>query len=180
MKPAQAPLTPAAGLARRFDCSPERTRSLINCIFFLGRTAKLQNAEVAFLFFARQTSPLRRGSHGICGSSQVQRPPRPVRSRIRANNRIAMSLRRCALGLHRCRALRPQHALARPHTTDTTAASARLRAVFLNGERLDYDGEHLHCIGWPVSPASRRSAPTHRLPRFPQDVSTTRRWRTTM
>ena len=69
-----------------------------------------------------------------------------------------MSLRRCALGLHRCRALRPQHALARPHTTATTAASTRLRAVFLNGERLDYDGEHLHCIDWPASPASPLSS----------------------
>ena len=140
--------TPAAGPARRFDCSPESTRScLIKCIFLGEPPANpLRSLAGAVPFFARQTSPLRRGSHGICGSSQVQRPRRPVRSRIRANNRIAMSLRRCALGLHRCRALRPQHALARPHTTDTTAASTRLRAVFLNGERLDYDGEHLHCI----------------------------------
>ena len=58
---------------------------------------------------------------------------------------LAMSLRRCALGLHwRCHAVRPQHATTRRLTA--AAPSRRLRAVFLNAERLDYDGDHHHRI----------------------------------
>ena len=47
-----------------------------------------------------------------------------------------MSLRRSALGLHRL--ARPHASAARPYAR--SASSARLRAVFLNAERLDYDG----------------------------------------
>ena len=86
---------------------------------------------------------------------------------------LAMSLRRCALGLHRrCHAVRPQHAMTRRLTT--AAPSRRLRAVFLNAERLDYDGDHHHRItglhphritGLHQQQQLSLSAPTHRLPR---------------
>jgi hypothetical protein len=105
---------------------------------------------------------------------------------------FSMSLRRCALGPHRQRlALRPQHALARPHTT--AAPSSRLRAVFLNAERLDFDGDRRD-LGAPLAaPSAFTTSVTslHSHPQFAawsltcpfvrprqQDVSTTHLWQT--
>ena len=131
-------------------------------------------------FSPNKTSPIRRGIPRDCGSSQVQSPPRPVRSWIRENNRILPCRSDAVRSASTAVALYDRSTHLRGHTRPTRpppppgcvrsslTASGSTTTVSI-------------CTALTDQHHQQRSAPTHPLPRDDQqDVSTTHHWRTTM